>query len=461
MKKHKLWSYSPYKPMFFDNEGIYICRVAPGKNNIHFEWLTDGSVTDVYFRKRDTGDFKKIGSSANGCFDIENLEEKCDYEFYVCSNGKQSRIRLARTGESVGTVVNYLHPDDEAYSFSGRYLCSPSFVKFENGVLLASMDLYASAHPQNLTLIFRSDDNGETWHYVSELHPCFWGKLFIHKNELYMLSCSTEYGDLLIGKSTDMGKTFTEPVVLMRGTNGKNGDVGVHKTPEPVMYFNGRIWNTVEWGSWGRGYHAVMVMSAPEDSDLTNPDSWSFSEPVKYNPQWEGLPKGDSTGNIEGTLVQLGGELYNIMRYDMSKMEKPDNYGKIVAYKVDTDNPENPMKYSHCIDFPANHSKFQIEYDPVSKKFYSVATRILSSEQPFARNLLSLLISDDCEHWEVKADLLDFRNEDPQKIGFQYVDFMIDGDDLIYLCRTAINGAHNFHDANYSTFHRVRGFRKM
>ncbi|MBQ8526366.1 MAG: exo-alpha-sialidase [Clostridia bacterium] len=460
MKTHKQWSYAPYKPVFFDDESIYICRIAPGRNYIHFEWLTEGESTDIYFRKRDTVDFEKAGSTDKGCFDIKNLEDATDYEFYVQSGEKKSRIRLARTGEAVGTVVNYLHPDDEVYSFSGRYLCSPSMVKFENGVLLVSMDLYAGAHPQNLTLIFRSDDNGETWHYVSELFPCFWGKLFIHKNELYMLSCSTEYGDLLIGKSTDMGKTFSEPVVLMRGSNGKNGDTGVHKNPQPVVYHRGRIWNTLEWGSWGQHYHAPMVMSAPENSDLMEADSWSFSYPVKYNPEWEGLPKGRSTGNIEGCLVELDDGFYNIMRYDMGAMEKPNNYGKVVAYRVDTDNPENSLTYSHCIDFPANHSKFQMKYDSISGKFYSVATRILNSENAHSRNLLSLMISEDCKNWEVHSDLLDYRNEDPKLIGFQYVDFMFDGDDIIYACRTAINNAHSFHDSNYTTFHRIKNFRK-
>ena len=36
-----------------------------------------------------------------------------------------------------------------------------------------------------------------------------------------------------------------------------------------------------------------------------------------------------------------------------------------------------------------------------------------------------------------------------------------EGDDIIYVCRTAINNAHNFHDANYSTFHRIKDFRKL
>ena len=36
-----------------------------------------------------------------------------------------------------------------------------------------------------------------------------------------------------------------------------------------------------------------------------------------------------------------------------------------------------------------------------------------------------------------------------------------EGDDLVYLCRTALNGAHNYHDANYSTFHRLSHFRDL
>lgn len=31
----------------------------------------------------------------------------------------------------------------------------------------------------------------------------------------------------------------------------------------------------------------------------------------------------------------------------------------------------------------------------------------------------------------------------------------------IYICRVAMNGAHNFHDANYQTLHRVENFRNL
>ena len=30
---------------------------------------------------------------------------------------------------------------------------------------------------------------------------------------------------------------------------------------------------------------------------------------------------------------------------------------------------------------------------------------------------------------------------------------------IFALCRTSMNGGNNFHDANYSTFHRIKNFR--
>jgi hypothetical protein len=229
------------------------------------------------------------------------------------------------------------------------------------------MDLFAGSHPQNLTLIFRSDDNGETWHYVSELMPCFWGKMFIHKGELYMLSCSTEYGDLLIGKSIDGGKTFSAPIYLLRGANGKNGSSGVHKNPQNIFIHNGRLYNTLEWGAWAnKEYcHAAMVMSCDINDDLLIPENWSFTEPKKFNPneapELSYLP--ECTMTIEGTLVMSpNSELLNVMRFGGNR--------SVIAYKVNENNHEAVLEYSHCIPFPANLSKFTIKYDEKSNKYY-------------------------------------------------------------------------------------------
>ena len=150
MKNAINWSYAPYSPYFFETGDIYICRVAPDESTITFDWLCIGADSyDIYIKKVDEDCFVKAGSSKECTFTIENLSINTDYEFYVCTENKKSRVRLARCGQKEGNVVNYLHPDDEAYSFSGRYLCSPSLVRHPDGFLLASMDLYEIATPQN------------------------------------------------------------------------------------------------------------------------------------------------------------------------------------------------------------------------------------------------------------------------------------------------------------------------
>ncbi len=458
MKGCNKWSYAPYRPFLWGVGDIYICRVAPSKNAIHIEWLPlDGDIEyEIFCRRRDVEEYTSVGKTRSCEFDITGLEDDTDYVFFVKSGEKKSRIRLARCAEAVGTVVNYLHPDDTCYSFSGRALCSPSLVRHPDGHLLASMDVFAGEHPQNLTLVFRSDDNGETWHYQCELLPCFWGKMFIHKSELYMLAVSTEYGDLLIGKSVDGGKSFSAPVTLLRGSNGKKGYSGIHKNPQNVFYHNGRIYETLEWGSWlDKGYfHGAMVMSCDENADLLDPENWHFTPPVVHDPNWEGAAPDGRHGNIEGTLVTApDGRLYNVMRYQ-TQAEK-----KILAFLVE-DDPDAPLRYSHAINFEGNLSKFMIKYDSVSKRYLSIISRRID-EPRTARNLLSLVASIDLEHWETVCDLIDRRHDDPQMVGFQYIDFEIEGDDIIYLSRTAMNKAKNYHDANYSTFHRISNFRSL
>ena len=102
-----------------------------------------------------------------------------------------------------------------------------------------------------------------------------------------------------------------------------------------------------------------------------------------------------------------------------------------------------------------------IKKDDVSGKYYSIVSRITDEREYWCRNLLSLMSSEDMENWKLVCDLFDFRNKDPKYTGLQYVDFEIEGDDIIYLCRTALNRPNSFHDSNYSTFHVIKDFRNV
>ena len=212
-------------------------------------------------------------------------------------------------------------------------------------------------------------------------------------------------------------------------------------------------------GLVGRNYHAAMVMSAPLGSNLLCPESWTFSEPVKYDKTWPGVPEGESSGMIEGSLtVAPDGGLYNIMRYDMSRLTP--GYGLALVFRVDEKHPDAPLTFARTMAFDANHAKFTIRYDEPSGCYITLADRITGPESAHSRNLLSLMYSRDLVVWKTALDVIDRRECDPAKVGFQYVDFFVEGEDIRYLCRTAVCGAANFHDSNYSVYAEIKNFRR-
>ena len=179
MKTATTWSYKHYLPLHLKERknAPYICRIAPFADGFEFDIYDDCENSSYILKWKIRGEDTENVQELDGKHGkVDGLASDTDYAFRIeRKDGTASTERLVRTGNVPGGVVNYLHPDDEEYAFSGRYLCSPSLIRLEDGTLLASMDLYASGAPQNLTLIFRSEDNGESWHYVSELFPCFWG----------------------------------------------------------------------------------------------------------------------------------------------------------------------------------------------------------------------------------------------------------------------------------------------
>ena len=93
--------------------------------------------------------------------------------------------------------------------------------------------------------------------------------------------------------------------------------------------------------------------------------------------------------------------------------------------------------------------------------YLAIGNICVDPQTPAQRNVLALQCSRDLHEWRVAEILLDYRDEDPRDVGFQYIYFIIDGDDILYLSRTSLNGARNFHDANYSVMHRVKDYRRL
>ena len=153
---------------------------------------------------------------------------------------------------------------------------------------------------------------------------------------------------------------------------------------------------------------------------------------------------------IEGNMVVTpDGKLVNVLRTDGG----PDQ-----AAIVHVSDDGRRLTHDRAVDliaFPGGGSKFTIRFDPQTKRYWSIGNK--QSDPPAGRNVLALTSSSDLRTWKVETLL--HRHADSQNHAWQYVDWLFDGDDLVAVSRTAWDGSHNFHDANYLTFHRIANFR--
>lgn len=474
MDYHKPWSYYPYEPVCTDVFGapgkeysFLILDVKPFDNRVFISWESVEKADRYSVRlipyggdmpSREIKSVEVIVQTPSAT--VDGLADGIDYEIQIRAYYHETFLgrclnRMVRCGKISGTVVSYIHPDDYSFSYSGRSPASPGVLRLPTGEMLVSHDVYWGDEPQMLTKIFSSKDDGASWQFVCDVVPCFWGKLFWHKDALYLLGCSTECGDLLLGRSLDYGRTWSAPVVLYPGGTRETG--GPMRASLPVIAHKGRLWTSMDVGSYVIGYHDTVIVSVKEDADLMEPKNWVCSEPLHYDPDWPGTSKGAPiTGFLEGNMV-VGPdqEMYDVLRYETRGGEP--SYGLAGLVKADIRCPGKRPSLYKIIPFEGNLSRFTItKYEP-ENGYYAVVSRVVN-EPTYYRGRLSLMFSKDLENWQFVRDLLDMGPmklpDWPNKTAFQYPDFFIENDMIYLVSRTAINGAYNYHNANYITFHK-------
>lgn len=348
-----------------------------------------------------------------------------------------------------GTVIDYSPASSRAY------IGSPSIAVLSNGDYVASHDFFGPGSSNNRSVVFRSADRGATWANIATLDGQWWSTLFLHRGALYIFGTTKEYGNIVIRRSTDGGATWSEPVLI-------RDDGQYHCAPMPVVVHGGRIWRAFERRDppkgWGTTFRAGML-SAPADADLLAPANWTASNFVASDTNWIGRTFG---GWLEGNaVVTRESNLVDILRVDTAG--NPE-CAALVGISPDGRTASFDPQ-SGFINFPGGAKKFTIRFDPQSDRYWTLASIVPEEFQHGKpggiRNTLVLCSSRDLHHWAIHRTIL--QHPDTKTHGFQYVDWLFDGDDLIAVCRTAFDddqgGAHNFHDANFLTFHRISDFR--
>ncbi len=332
---------------------------------------------------------------------------------------------------------------------SGLYIGSPSIVILPNGDYVSSHDLFgpkAAHQTAPVTKIFRSRARGKTWQKMAQLDHQFWSNLFVHQGQVFLMGTNFEYGRIVIRRSLDNGATWSDAAFL---TN----DPGYHTAPVPMLEKDGRLWRAMEFhpdGPWG--HFEAFMMSTPADGDLLDPNSWTMTERLPYPAN-----AGEGATWLEGNAVAApDGSVLDILRVA--------NVEKAAILKVQSDK----LRFEGLVEFPGGSKKFSIRYDPTTRMYWTLSNPALkeyamSAKDPGSvRNTLVLMSSKDLHKWTIARTILS--HPDPEKHGFQYVDWQFDQSDIVAVSRTGFDddfgGPPRAHDANYLTFHRIQDFRK-
>lgn len=329
-----------------------------------------------------------------------------------------------------------------------RYVGSPSLVILEDGTYLASHDVFGPQRPEpRQTHVYRSTNRGASWARAAILAGQYWSTLFEHHGAAYVLGVDTGLGEVVIRRSDDAGITWGDGVALLT-------DARYHTAPVPVVEHEGRIWRAMEEMlepvAWPESLAALLISASVQD-DLLDPASWTRTPALPFDQADPG------TGWMEGNVV-IGpaGAVLIVLRVEVQGERE---HAAFLRYEPG----QNVLVRQGLRPFPGGSKKFTIRFDAVSGRYWSLVNDVLGEPQVPGRirNRLSLASSTDLEEWTVHATLLE--HPDREGHGFQYADHRFDGEDLVFVSRTAFDdgegGADDFHNANYLTFHRLRGFR--
>lgn len=395
------------------------------------------------------------------------------------------------------------------------YAGSPGLVCLPDGRLVASNDQFGPGVAKLPGMrrgkwlwsgrVHTSDDGGRTWIQRAET-PVHHGRPFLAGKYVYLLG---HQGDLIVMRSADGGRSWSEPVALTEGQQW-------HQAPCNVLYHRGKIYLVMErvtdtkFPGWKVPVLAPVVMVARVDDNLLDRRAWTFSEEYSFQdairqhgaPRLIGAPffkPGFTAPDHKAdrrTMAPLGWLETNIVRF-----EDPDHVwfdpegrtfhlwmrshtgtsnlaciakavesrdGKRISVILESAPSGEPMLYMPC---PGGHMKFHILFDEKTRLFWLLSSQSTDSmtkpEKLPAnrynlpnneRHRLALHFSKNCVDWCFAGLVADSGNPGQ---GRHYASMAIYGEDLYVLSRSGDGRARDSHNGNLITFHTVRNFRSL
>src|SRR5690606_18855721 len=190
-----------------------------------------------------------------------------------------------------------------------------------------------------------------------------------------------------------------------------------HTAPTNIVIRNNRIYKAFEdangEGKWPSLYGSFII-HADLHSDLLNADSWTqsnvlFRDSVIFNEKIQGWLEGN-------VIVDKKDSLHILLRTHTLRKDK-----EFVA-NISIGNGLLDGKNAELYEFPGGSKKFDMKYDPVSQRYWSLVNYVPEEYRNIKqldriRNMVYLISSEDLVRWKLEQRVL--FHEDIEKHGFQ------------------------------------------
>ncbi len=407
---------------------------------------------------------RKNGSFSDYSDYISRMEEffKDKYQTGAIDT-EQSRVEI----ESIGDFPEYV-ADWEIEEHDTTYSPSVATVS-ENGkkVIYVAYE-YANVTggwTQNTCLvkIKKSIDDGKTWQDVGTVKDLQWASMFALNNEIYLIGNqfigNAREGGAMIAKVESDGTVRSALISSVSEIGGGGpGTVLIHEAGGVKTVF--------------KAYNKKTVY-ARADSDLLDPSSWNASDKLSnvVTLDWVRSASGNSSQSsfsvCEGNLTVMDGIIYNIMRIDNLKHSTLEKGYAVLVKLVSDGNGGYKYQDPQLIEFPTTWTKFAVRYDEQTDTYITLSNiKTHKNAINRQRSVLCLATSKDLVNWTIQEYVLVDREMmnsvcSAAAHGFQYADFVIDGDNIIMAVREASGNTALYHDGNYTTFYRIDNFRTL